>query len=727
MSTKTNFMRAMVGLAILALMFSVTGNVYALEEPALPVGELWGAEGVAHPNGCFAVGWAQDPDDVTAEVDIRILADGVEVVAGATFSAPEGHVFFFDLWGLIPNYIEHMIVAQALDAGTGQWVDLAGTPKWLNCVNYDIYVLNIKTGDVERLTTLEGTGEYNPSWSPDGKKIVHDVTDLYFHALYITDVKTHESKALNGGDGGNNGVWSPNGKWIVFDRVPAGDPNLYLLPPAGGTPKLVVSDAVNGGWSPNSQRLVFERGGGLWTASIKGRDEKQVVEAGFNPIWSPDGKWIAYDLEGDLWKIRVNAYGAPAGEPIQLTSGPVNEGGATWSQNSKFIVFASDATGDHDLWQIAAGGGVPTQLRGAIGYGDYDPAYSNNGQYIAYDAPMEPSLPHIESNAWLDSYALVDWPVGQPINVLIDDPATSKLPDYRTTFTPDGSSNWNLFLPGLDIKPGTVITAKGRYFTKTLVVSNLAATDIDPVNGTVAGIASPNTTFFMGTDGDHFRLPVFMDVPTDENGNWFVDYGGYDTPLPWKWFTSGEMMEWDEDGDMTHARWHVHQEVIEVWFPYNEIRAFDWPRDTELTFTVYSADNVLLETGTAWTVPLFWMDGAAAWLGPQVQLTPGMRVVVTDGVTAKETIIQDLKITMVDVDNDLVGGYGPLGVALELRSWKDSPVFRFFAPQADGSWLVDYRTPSINGATVDITPGDDIALFVRDAEQDSTAYEYLVP
>lgn len=393
MSTKTNFMRALVGLAILALVFSMTGSVYAQDDAALPVGELWGAEGVAHPNGCFAVGWAGDPDDAAAEVDIRILADGVEVVSGPTFSVPEGHVFFFNLWGLISNYTDHMIVAQAMDQGTGQWVDLAGTPKWLNCVNYDIYVLNVKTGSVERLTTLEDTGEYNPSWSPDGMKIVHDVTDLYSHALYITDVRTKVSTPLGGADGGNNGVWSPNGKWIVFDRVPAGEPNLYLLPPAGGTPKLVVSDAVNGGWSPNSQRLVFERGGGLWTASVRGGDEKQLVEAGYSPAWSPNGMWIAYSFDGDLWKIRVDENGSPSGGPIQLTSSSFDESGPTWSQDSKFIAFVSDVTGEHDVWEIPAEGGTPVWLGGAVGYGDYDAKYSNNGQYIAYDGAILPSTP----------------------------------------------------------------------------------------------------------------------------------------------------------------------------------------------------------------------------------------------------------------------------------------------------------------------------------------------
>ena len=177
---------------ILAMAFPVTGNVAALVESAPPEGGHDGSEGVGHPNSCNAFGWAQDPDDNTREVEVRILDNGNEIASGST----EDHGFYFNLWGLFPTYEEHQITAQAYDEETGTWVDLAGTPRLLNCVNYDIFLLNTKNGKVERLTTLENTGEYNPSWSPDGKRIVHDVTDANFHALYITDIKTRMSQPL---------------------------------------------------------------------------------------------------------------------------------------------------------------------------------------------------------------------------------------------------------------------------------------------------------------------------------------------------------------------------------------------------------------------------------------------------------------------------------------------------------------------------------------------------
>jgi len=445
-------------------------------------------------------------------------------------------------------------------------------------------------------------------------------------------------------------------------------------------------------------------------------------------VWSPDWMWSAYDLDGEIWKIEVDEYGARVGAPIQLTSGPVGEAGPTWSQNGGSIAFISNASGDYDIWKIPADGGMPVQLRGAIGFDEYDPAYSNNGQYIAYEAATEPSTPHVEADTWQDSYVLADWQTGQIINVSIDDPGTSKKPDYRTTFTPDGSTNGYFFQPGLNIEPGYVITAASKFFTKALTVTELAATEIDNANGVVTGIAPPYSEFYMVTDGDHFQVAIGESVTADENGEWTADLSGYDTPLPWTWYTGGEMWQWDDDGDITHARWHVHQAVIEVWLRYNEIRAFDWPLNTELTFSVYDPVADMTQLFTALTEPLTWMDGTSAVVNTgDLQLEPGMTVTVTDGTTTKELIIQDIKITNIDIENDIVYGYGPGNASLELGSWEDSPVYRFFAADEEGNWMVDYHEPSLNGVTVDLNPGDDLRLFMRDDEKDATVWEAYGP
>jgi Tol biopolymer transport system component len=189
---------------------------------------------------------------------------------------------------------------------------------------FDIQVVEIKTGRVVQISSISDAEEFNPSWSPNGKQIAHD--------------------------------------------------------------------AVDPAWSPNSKRLAFQQpsDGSIWTADESGGLETFVVASGFNPIWSPNGQWISFADGGDIWKVRVNIFGIPLAPPVQVTTDPAFENQPSWSNNSMTIVFHSNADGDFDLWTIPASGGTATKLTGLAGQGDFDPSFSNNGQFVAYSGFTEP-------------------------------------------------------------------------------------------------------------------------------------------------------------------------------------------------------------------------------------------------------------------------------------------------------------------------------------------------
>jgi Tol biopolymer transport system component len=366
-----------------------------------PWGFHWEKEGQVHSQDCFAVGAAVDTDDLDRDVDVRILSDGEWVTTvkaewyipgGEPFCTGGTCLFYAYLWGLISPIEEHLITAQAYDLETQQWYDLEGTPKTLSCTNYDLYIMNIKTGQIDRITSQGDTGEYNGNWSPDGRFIVYDFTSTFYQDLYITEIATLETAPLLGGEGGNDAAWSPNGQWIVFDRIPWGEMNLYRLSPQGGIPELIRGDAINADWSPNSQMLVYEKpsDGSLRTARLTGDEENLIALQGITPVWSPNGQWIAYAWDGDLWKVRVNESGIPLSDPIQLTSGEAWDSAPTWMNNSRSIIFTSNYLGDDDLWVIPAWGGEPVFLTGISGIGDYDPEVSSNGLYVAWSGPQIP-------------------------------------------------------------------------------------------------------------------------------------------------------------------------------------------------------------------------------------------------------------------------------------------------------------------------------------------------
>ena len=114
-------------------------------ENQLPIGTHDGFEGEAGPFRCRANGWAVDPDDRYADLNIRILSDGVEVASGVANLfrqdlldagvSPDGiSAFHINLWGLVSLNIPHLITAQAQDAQSAEWVDLNLTPRQLTCV-----------------------------------------------------------------------------------------------------------------------------------------------------------------------------------------------------------------------------------------------------------------------------------------------------------------------------------------------------------------------------------------------------------------------------------------------------------------------------------------------------------------------------------------------------------------------------------------------------------------
>ncbi len=98
---------------------------------------------VAHYGYCYANGWANDPDDPSADVMVRILADGTQVWEGVAdlfrqdlldAGVDDGTAaFWVELDGLIAADVPHQIRVQAQDVQTAEWVDLEATPRTITC------------------------------------------------------------------------------------------------------------------------------------------------------------------------------------------------------------------------------------------------------------------------------------------------------------------------------------------------------------------------------------------------------------------------------------------------------------------------------------------------------------------------------------------------------------------------------------------------------------------
>jgi Tol biopolymer transport system component len=138
---------------------------------------------------------------------------------------------------------------------------------------------------------------------------------------------------------------------VVFVSFRDGNANLYSIPLAGGTNARLGANTT--------------------------RDET-------TPSLSLDGTKLAFSaVSGGVTKVFTAAANA-SGEAqlVPGTGADVIETAPTWSPSAG-VAFVSTAGGSADIVQVASGGGAPTVLA-ASGAADVEPAWSADGQTLAF-------------------------------------------------------------------------------------------------------------------------------------------------------------------------------------------------------------------------------------------------------------------------------------------------------------------------------------------------------
>lgn len=658
----------------------------------LPEGFHDGEQGDVPNWACNAGGWAVDPDDRTTDVNVEIVVDDLTVttlpagdfrqdLADANVCEDGYCSFSTGLWDSISSYEPHNIDAWAQDTTSGEWVLLSNSDKTLTCRSYDIYAYDPLT-ETARLITKElpGTGEYDPTWSPNGKMVAHDVVSADSHEIYVTDVKTGVSTKLNGADGGNDASWSPNGKWIAFDRRWYDDPNIYVVPAAGGTRSLVRADAVSVSWAPNGKRIVFQdnNDGTIRTAPVDGGPgvETLIVDSGGTPSWSPDGNWIAYNRDGDIWKVRVNVQGTVLGEPIQLTSNPFNDGKPTWSPDSQTILYDSNFGQDSDLWSIPAAGGTPTWLSGAPVFGEYGPANARNSSTVAY-AGFSPEVQAPRS--WVVAFTY----------------------DLPGTWT-EGTHTYHFEAAGLDNTPeiSLEVGTDQRLYDGTVLLRpwSVVARSGEECSE-VDALINPNqrTKFYVGwtaegtySDAQAYYENLMARVAWD--GGAPIDLARHEifpitSPVDWFGYTC------NYTAGPPPAR--VTVQITDDW-----LRAENFTPNGQMSYWVYDAEgNLLTHPEQTWQLDGDGYRTVGTWEAEYIDLVPGYHLVVSDGVFTKEIVLEDLKFDAFNTASGQLLGRAPepfgrdvwVGIGWENDGWSMN-----VPTDGWGSWLADFGKPVPN-------------------------------
>jgi len=245
--------------------------------------------------------------------------------------------------------------------------------------------------------SLEMKGGFSPKISPDGKRVVYEVTrtnweeNAFERDLWIADVTTGEAHALTAAKkSSSNAKWSPNGRWIAFlsDRPgqisgsPADKRQTYVIAADGGEARQITKaeeGVTDFDWAPDSQRVAFTTQDPEPKA-LKDRKEKygeySVVHADYQMT--------------HLWTIELPSEEG-ATEAKRLTEGDAfSVTDFSWSPDGARIAFSAQSDPDlissdtADIYVVAAGGGTPKKIVSTPGP-DTNPKWSPDGKQIAFE------------------------------------------------------------------------------------------------------------------------------------------------------------------------------------------------------------------------------------------------------------------------------------------------------------------------------------------------------
>ncbi len=199
--------------------------------------------------------------------------------------------------------------------------------------NRDLYLADLATGELDRVTWTSGRDDVEPAWSPDGSQLVWASGKESDHDLYRIRIDRARVRRLTLGPADDREpTWSPDGRRIAFASNAQGAFDLWAVAAAGGQPELVLDasgEARAPDWHPSGERLAYTGlvGGAadVWVAGRDGSTERVALSPGYDgrPDWSPDGRQLAFlrGRGGTLHPWLARADGGGATQVVRMPRG----------------------------------------------------------------------------------------------------------------------------------------------------------------------------------------------------------------------------------------------------------------------------------------------------------------------------------------------------------------------------------------------------------------------
>ncbi|MDK2598256.1 amidohydrolase family protein [Pseudoalteromonas obscura] len=175
-----------------------------------------------------------------------------------------------------------------------------------------LYVKDIESGKVRRVTKQNDHFEFYPSYSRDGKYIVYTTwDDQELGSIRVVSAKGGKGRVITQDPGHYiSPSFSPDGKKVLFKKVTGGyllsgdwsmHPGIYLVDAKGGEAKRVVKSGDNPHFGADPKRIYFsvassETSRELKSVDLNGHEERSHFKGEyiFDYKVSPDGNYVAF-------------------------------------------------------------------------------------------------------------------------------------------------------------------------------------------------------------------------------------------------------------------------------------------------------------------------------------------------------------------------------------------------------------------------------------------------
>jgi eukaryotic-like serine/threonine-protein kinase len=267
-------------------------------------------------------------------------------------------------------------------------------------------------GDIWKKDLVSGKEEkfldnaFNPSFSPDGKKIAVDASWAGPRRIWIVDALGHNPQQITSDS--SEAVdhlepnWSPDGRNIVFQNVERTKFSIKVVNVATRALTALTDGRfhdLNPVWSHLGKYVYFssDRSGGLniWRMELSNEGApigvpQQVTMGSGQDVelaMSPTGEQLAFAIlrqNADLWRLPVSPQtGLATGNPEEVLASTREDSRGAWSPDGTQIAFNSDRNGEMNLYVHSLVDNSNQQVTKGPG-GDFQPQWSPDGKRLVF-------------------------------------------------------------------------------------------------------------------------------------------------------------------------------------------------------------------------------------------------------------------------------------------------------------------------------------------------------